>query len=460
MLQALRPTRLAALAIVLRLLLPALVVLQRADGQPVFMTNDSVQYLTAARSIVEHGRYDGERGPELFRPPGYPLLLTGGVLLAAPVPFALLVQGLLGGIVVLLVHRCARMVVGEGPARAAALLAACDSVLVAWSAMVMAETLLAACVAGVVLLWLRFQASPSRLRLVALGAAAAATAYAKPVALFLPPCLALALVAFPAGARRAFRDRLADGCRLSLVSMLVLLPWVARNGLVAGYWGFSSQFDRIVSFSAPASVDAALSGRPYTDVRTELRRKEQTGRYEYERGYGESRRRGAATLLAHAATYLPIHAHGMGRTLFSPGGLPYFDAFGLASARPDVVNHGAWAALREATHSLHGLLVTTALLAVPHALALCLALWGTCRRDIAAPAARAGLAAMALTFVFCSGGPWGQSRFRAPIVPILSVLAACGLEPRRRPSADGALQAAEPLASPARTRSRPSRLAS
>ncbi len=427
-------TALVVIAIGVRLAVSAAAWLAAHDPQR-FLTGDSPTYLELAGSLLHDGSYRDTLGPNLNRPPGYPVLLAAGVALGHPVAFACFAQALLGGLATLALFEATRVVAPRtrAPAWAAALMAL-DPVTIAWSSSVMAEALLASLVSLALLAVARALETPTAGRVALAGAAFAVSAYAKPIVTLALPVLALALVLLLPVAGRGRRARLA--LAFLATGAATLAPWTLRNGAVAGYWWFSSVSDRVLAFSAPASVVAAGDGRTFSEARDDWRRRLQTPGFESPERLAALRSDGLQRIREAPGTYALIHARGMARVLLAPGSLPFLDLFGAMPRAADgrgldavVKDDGAAAALRGLRGAPLGLVLA---LSVVQAAVVAAALRGVLRPP--ASAARfAGLCAVLVaTLLALSVGAWGQSRFRAPIAPELAVLAGLGLA-RPRP---------------------------
>jgi hypothetical protein len=110
---------------------------------PNALQDDPDGYRRLAANLVEHGTFGTGDVPTAFRPPLYPLLLTGCVALGDHSRTAIaalhVVLGVATVALVLVLGRCWRL--GRGGAALAALLVACDPILLASSSLVMTETL-------------------------------------------------------------------------------------------------------------------------------------------------------------------------------------------------------------------------------------------------------------------------------------------------------------------------------
>ncbi|MCL4818887.1 MAG: glycosyltransferase family 39 protein [Vicinamibacteria bacterium] len=422
--------QLAAAAALLRLAIPA-ACFAWGDGAVALLTPDSPLYLELAASLAAGRGYVAAGEPHVFRPPGYPLLLVPGIWLGAPILFAVVAQAVLGALTCVFVHRAASELTGdERGGRVAALWVAVDPVLVAWSARLMAETGLALGMAAAAFGLVRLHGGarwPGRAWLAAGLAVAAAF---KPIAAFVPAALFLLLLVSPPRWARDRRGR--EAILTAALPLFLLLPWAARNAVVAEYWGFSSQFDRILTLSAPAAVEARQQARPFSSVRAEKRRAIQTPGFE--RAYDALRRDGVAVIAAGFGDYARVHLAGMTRVLISPGAQPLHEPFRSTTELSRVVlDEGLVRAARHMSRERPEVWVTQWLL-LPALLVLLATAAAGAWRGAGSPSARLGLAGLALGLLVLSGGPWSQSRFRAPLVPLLAVLSACALaRPRGSP---------------------------
>lgn len=425
--------RLLLLAFCLRLLLPAAALILTGRSE-AFETADSAKYLRLAEALVREGRYYDGGEPEIFRPPGYPLILSLGVLVNHPYAVPILLQALLGTLTVYLIYRCALLLIGDKHvAIACGLLGAIEPVLLVWSSAIMAETLLTACVTLAVWALLRHLNDDSKGWLLAAAGATSAAAYVKPIAYFLPLAIATVLLVWAVRSIQ-LRQRLGHTAIFLAVCLVALAPWHIRNGVASGYYGFSTQIESSIALSKPAAVVAAAQGRPFSEVWQEFHTSQQGPRDSAV--YASHRGRGVSIILAALPTYIQIHLRGMGRTLFHPGAIPFLQLFGLhpASGGVDaiILDRGSVEALSR-TLRTHPLVFWTTLVfglwLLPY---LLLPALGLLRLKAPGTQWRLMLGGLAAYFVFLAGGPWGQSRFRHPIMPILCVLAGYELARLRR----------------------------
>ena len=412
-------------ALTLRLALLAAVL--TAGGPAVVVLTDSQEYLELAGSLAA-GSFSRSGAPEVFRLPGYPLLLLPGLLTGHPVIAALLLQAVLGSLIPVLAYAITRRLAGARAARWAGLLCAAEPVLLAWGVYLMAETLLTLCVGVSVYFAVRYAQDGSPRELLGAGLAACAAAYVKPVAIGFPLFLGLMLLV---GARfsteRSLRQRHAVAFLLACTALLA--AWPVRNGLLAGYWGFTRQFQHVAAASA---FVVAKANNPAPAARAAM--KAQLLPPGANRGLVDeaSRRRSWETLRGSWTNVVANHFEGTARLLFSPGATAYFELMGVQRRDDDLRR-----AFHRDNHAFVGSLVQRVpvaalawlLLGAANAALFALAAFGlTSQRVPAAP--RALLAGCVLYFAIAGGGPWSQSRFRAPVMPMVCVLAGLTLAQR------------------------------
>jgi hypothetical protein len=139
-----RPPRFSFLRVFLAVVLFALLVRGGALMlMPGALLTDPDGYRRLAENLVQHGTFGAGDVPTAYRPPLYPLLLTGCVALGEHTRLAIgILHVLLGMATVGLTIVVARWWgLGDRAAALAGLLVACDPILLAQSAVVMTETL-------------------------------------------------------------------------------------------------------------------------------------------------------------------------------------------------------------------------------------------------------------------------------------------------------------------------------
>lgn len=395
------------------------------QGAAAFLASDSFLYLDLAGSIASRAAFERLSGvPEIFRVPGYPLVLAAGVRFGHPVAFALLLQLALCVISILLVASIVQALSGPVAARRAAFAVALEPTLLLWSIKVMPEMLMTTCVlvSAAAAVWYLLKPETTWPVLAAVGLAAAA--YAKPIAypVALAACGCAVVSALIARETQAHRRHAVI---FVTVVALLLGTWHVRNGWRTGYWGFSTIGELALHISVAGSIEAHDESRSYYDVR-------RARIADAERmGYGAMRRDGIAAIAGSPVLYARIHAAGVLRTLFDPGTVEYFRLLGAyvpaGGLLGRAVDQGLPGAVEYLVRERPWLALTSA--------AMVLLTWPFVLLSIAAgfflPDERRRrayilFALVAWLLLLLGGGAPGYSRFRTPAVPLLIVTIACG----------------------------------
>ncbi len=352
---------------------------------------------------------DGRELPNINRPPGYPLFLAGLMKIAGDRLGVLLVANC-----VLAAVSCALTVVlashwlKSGAAMVAGLLTAVEPNSVLRCCLVMTETLFVSfLLAGLcVLVWRREKNYAWGLCGLLWGLATLCRA----VAMWLP------LVALAAALLWRMRPRHVI---FFLVGFLPLVGlWIGRNELLTGHFFFSSSGRNVLVTGWAASLEAERTGISVDQAREQLL--ERTGSIEFFDGrenFDKTQQKQAKVLheiLGAAPWRLAAEmVWGTGQTLVGPGGRM------LAAFLRDPKPTPRWWQI-----SYMGMLLTLV------GFAAC----GAVRRG----RELALLTILVLYFVALSAGPFGNSRFRYPIIPLLAILAVAGCAKKNKDPVDAA----------------------
>jgi 4-amino-4-deoxy-L-arabinose transferase-like glycosyltransferase len=258
--------------------------------------SDTVTYVKPAEALWNEGRFYKDSQPELFRTPGYPLLMIPGVALHQVALFTVCLQLILGVATIWLVHRMALDLFGT-PAAAlgAGLLMAIDPLSIIYSSILLSETLFTFVFVLFLRFLLRYFSSNATIDLVVCGLLLAAATFVRPVTYYLPLVLIVGLVAracWPT--RRPFR--LVQCGAFAIACWVPLGAWQVRNYQVANYSAFSASTDFNLYYHQAASAVARregvtvlsvqdrfgrADGRAFDKVHPELRTASQAERYAF-----------------------------------------------------------------------------------------------------------------------------------------------------------------------------------
>ena len=422
------------------------------------LTPDSRDYLDLADAMHRHegfalydptippsaSRRPAPLIPQIFRTPGYPAFLLVWRGLPGRWWSAVFAQVMLDTLLVLVTFRLGRQFVSRGAALLAAGLQAISPLAIASSCRVLSDGLYALLLTTALLLIIRHIRSGSWWALLASAGLLAAACYVRPVGLAMAGIFAAVLLFRP---KRIRRTAAFAGIVLAAVA-----PWVARNIIVADYWGFSSfATDSLFRFAAPkvmAKTQPALEkevlvlgpdgeltrGRvPAENVArdrmvTEGRRA--LGLLATPGAVARYRRdRAMEVILAHPWTYARVHLGGC-VGFFLPGAADFLEVAGVTTGQRGTLEvlqtRGLWAAVR---HYVGGNWAAV-VLAAPFVLIL-LGKYAAVA-VLAARKLRWRMPAEAWLLVLVAAasallpGPAAHPRFRVPVEPLLSITAAAG----------------------------------
>lgn len=429
-------------ALFLRILLPVLGYLHTRDVT-IFYSPDTETYVAPARELIVHHRFFFHGAPEILRPPGYPILLTVGLLLGRLESVTILLQILLSCFTVYMVYLTAQLLFHrKSVAIIAAMLYAIEPLSILYVSQLLTETLFTA----IVMIWLyfllRYLNRSTLPDLMVSGIALSLSIYVRPIGYFLPVAIAVAMLL-----RAVVNDQQSMRCLVThvavflIVSMGLAALWQVRNRVETGYCGFSGISSVDMYFYLGASVLAAeqhVSPREvqdrlgYQDDRIYFERHPEQKTWTVGQRLEYMRRDAEHILLNHPLTYARIHLEGIVRVVFGSGATVFLKLFGLKPNEGAVerkpVDQGV---LKTAAAFImaNPLVFWSDVLLLPLEL---LYLAGACVALLSSRAMMRSpcIIAAVLTIVYyvvISGGPAGYSRFRNPIMPIICALSAYGL---------------------------------
>jgi Dolichyl-phosphate-mannose-protein mannosyltransferase len=441
-----------ALALFLRALLPISAYLYTRDAT-IFYTPDSASYIVPARELIAYHRFfsDGSQqarvwnwpvapAPEIIRTPGYPLLLTVGLLLGQLEVTTVALQILLSCFTVYMVYRTAGLLFeSERMALIAAMLYAIEPLSILFSSLISTETLFTAILMAGVYYLVRYLKRQSLTDLLVSSGALAASVYVRPAGYFLPLIIVAGLTAWTLVTAQQDKLRLMAHLSVFLIAFVGLTGlWRVRNQISIGYSGFSSVFSEDMYCCLAASVLAAKQHLSYSemqhrlgcyDLGTYFQDNPEQKTWPQARIVNYMNHDAEHVLLDSPLTYAQIYLEGVVRGVFDPGStevLRFFDLYpkdgGLLET---VVDKGIGKTLQALFRVplLGG--STTVLLALQfvYLLGACMALSGRHVRDSAM------LMVLLIMGYYCAipGGPTDWGRFRHPAMPIMCTLAAYGL---------------------------------
>jgi len=189
---------------------------------------DSLDYDRLARSVASgRGFRDAHGEPETLRAPLYPLFVAGLYRIGGPDPARVrAAQAVLGALVPVAVLSLGLACFRPRVAWLAAAVVACYPAFVAYTGLVLTETLACLLVSVVALAAVRAASTRSLAWSALLGMALGLTALCRAELAAVALAMGLATLALPAGSWGA---RLARAAAMGVCFLLVLLPWTIRN---------------------------------------------------------------------------------------------------------------------------------------------------------------------------------------------------------------------------------------
>jgi 4-amino-4-deoxy-L-arabinose transferase-like glycosyltransferase len=197
----------------------------------IFYTPDSASYIVPARELVVHHRFLSGSVPELTRTPGYPLLLTVGLLLGRLEVATITLQILLSCLTVFMIYRTALLLFEpQRTAIIAAVLYALDPFSILFASLIAPETLFTAVVTVGIYCLVRYLKEHSLWNLLVSAGALASSVYTRPIGYYLPLIIVAGLAAWALVTRRPNKLRvLANTFGFVVVSLGLIGLWQIRN---------------------------------------------------------------------------------------------------------------------------------------------------------------------------------------------------------------------------------------
>ncbi|MCJ7542956.1 MAG: glycosyltransferase family 39 protein [Phycisphaerae bacterium] len=403
------------------------------DGQARIYAPDSEAYIQLSHSLVEQGTFQRDGQVEIFRTPGYPLLLAFSVPWGESWWRAVLVgQVILDVALVYLTCVLGWTLLGERAGLIAAALLAFEPLAAAACLRILSDSVYAFLFTLAVLLWVHHLRSGRMWALAAGALVLAAACYVRPTGLVMAAVTAVVLL-LAGGERRWVRA----GALVSIVAV-ACAPWVVHNAVTAGYMGFSSfASDGMYYFAAP-EVIAATEGIPPAEAREELKSTDRLASAGKTPGQAAAARRREAVRIIRAHPWLYARIHLLGSLgVFLPAATDVLETAGITRGERGTVDVLHTQGLVAAVRHYFGDNLAVLLLVAPLLIATAVQYLGTVlcllrRVRWGIPPEGWLLAALVVAGVLLPG-PFGLPRYRLAITPLLCVAAAAGLTSRHPP---------------------------
>jgi 4-amino-4-deoxy-L-arabinose transferase-like glycosyltransferase len=390
--------------------------------------------------------------PTAYRPPLYPLLLTHLAVRGAVSPTAVAVcHVVLGLLTVALTYRIATLWNLPGAAPIAALLVACDPILVNQSAQVMTETL--ATLLAVLGLWqaTRFQERRTLGNALGVGVVVGLAALCRPTFLLWAAPLSVVVLCW----QLSWSRRIALATALSLGVLAAMSPWAIRNYRTFGVAKFTTTHGGYTLWlgNNPDYYEWLQSGKG--TAWPGLTEEEQVAEiYRDNKSYFFDLRGSASDHNWHVLSQVnDSNYDGMKLLEFDADAEFKERAWETIRAQPGTFLYASllrighlWSPLPQQTAASESTLRKAAryLVAVWYVGVYLLAVWGVAklRKDLLRAPWVWGLT-LCLVFTAVHAAYWSNLRMRAPLMPVVALLAGAAFC-RVHASAQGAMRDAEP----------------
>jgi 4-amino-4-deoxy-L-arabinose transferase-like glycosyltransferase len=237
------------------------------ETKAVTSIGDSHEYIAIAHNLVNSHTFTRDTvpplRPELFRTPGYPLLLALPLALFGPaLAWPLLLQLLLSLVTVWLTWRLAlELGLGPGTSAFAALMVGLSPNLAFLSSKLVSEALFTPMLLVCVLLLNRYRQSGRALDLIGTGVTCGLLVLVRPIATFFPFVVAVYLLRLGLSPRFAtHRSSLIAPIVFLACASVVVAPWIIRNGSKTGRYIISTASEHNIYLYDAATVLAAEKG--------------------------------------------------------------------------------------------------------------------------------------------------------------------------------------------------------
>ena len=401
--------------------------------QGVLESSDSHEYHQLAINLVEHQVFSQSTKspfePETVRTPAYPLLIACVYRIVGVHPQAIVpVQILLSAVTMLAGFAIASLLFNPRIGTLTAVLLACDPLSIYYAQVMLTETLFGTCLTLSLLCVLCACRYPSLAYPAAAGMCLALATYTRPTGYYLGAVFPLMLL-FVVGRSRGWRHASVSAAILFVLYAVPIGSWQLRNYVQTGSAEFSQAKNQYLFIAHAAAIVALRDGLSLPDAQQRIAQEHAASlprqfQPSSQAVMLESQGRFArAVMLEHPALLAWTMLKGSAANLFGPSNLAHLFGADNVALRTAALqsDFSRFAPLQWAvTFSswMYGFMFLGVLY------------YGVLVFLLREGVNNVGLALLVLTAAYVivvSSGPEAYSRFRAPIMPILCVIAAGGL---------------------------------
>jgi 4-amino-4-deoxy-L-arabinose transferase-like glycosyltransferase len=408
--------------LILRIAFPVLVFGIIKDVN-VFYDKDTIEYIQPAGSLITSGRFTTNGLPEIERTPGYPLLLIPGIISGHIELVTIALQILLNCFCVFIVYKIGILLFDSHEiSLLCAGLYAVEPLSIMYCGRLYSETLYVTLLLAFLYFLIRYLKNDAISDIILSAIALAATAYVRPISYFMPPLIAIGLLLWAVLKRSLDRRLVFHAGVFFLISMGIIAVWQARNRIETGYSGFSAISDQNLYFYVGGGILAEKKGidkvdqlanmgyglpKVYFSLHPEQRTWSRDEVYRY-RG-----KEGVKLVIENLRTFLMLAVKDTMTTLRETGTTDLLEMF-----KVDLNSQGGARLKWILKLPLFMVLLTYWLLA---AVGVFSKRW-TNGEQLAVL-----ILVGAYLILIASMGGIGYSRFRHPVMPLICLMAGCGL---------------------------------
>lgn len=238
------------------------------SGSNGFIHGDSQSYINIAQNLYINSKFYNHGHPEIIRTPAYPILLATAKLFGNYILSTIIIQILISCATVYLIYKMALLIFKQHKyAVLSALLYSFEPFSVSYSCLILTETLYTFFLILSSFFLIKYFYTQSFNLLIISAIIISISAYVRPISLYLPLLVfivtVMSILIFKVNSNK---NIIIHSLIYLIISGIVLLPWLLRNGLVADYWKFSAIQDIVFYFFKAPAVLSVKTNTPYPEL--------------------------------------------------------------------------------------------------------------------------------------------------------------------------------------------------
>ena len=402
----------------------------------VFIGRDASSYIAPAKSMIENGTFSNDSR----RTPGYPLLLIPGVAFNNLIPITILIQILLSCATIYFVYLVCKLIFENKKIGIwAAFLYAIEPVSILFASRIATETFFTFSIMAFLYIFLKYLKNNSTAYLIAASILLVISTLIRPISFFLP--IYLTVIFFIITIVNSDKKKIIIHCILFIfISHALMGIWQIRNKMVDGFSGISNVSAFNLYYCNAASVKAKLENRGYYEVRDSMLKtccedflalnpdKTECSKKDLYKFWAEE---GSKIILQNPVLYAKIHIKGIIRLMMDPGATFYLTLFHkyprIGGLLDTLENKGLFRSILFLAKEKPTVFWSNLFLGIYLLFFYFLAIFSLYSKKFWNNFSVLIIIYISLYFIILSGGPGGIHRFRHPIMPIICIISAYGL---------------------------------